>query len=205
MLVTIEAFIREQLGSGPQRILEVGCGAGDLAKALERAGHSVVAIDPEAPVGDIFRKTSLEEFSERGPFDAVIANRSLHHVHDLPAGLDKIRSLLAEDGGLILNEFAWERIDQRTADWYLAHVAPERRDDTLLPENFPAAWMEGHSDLHDSETMLELLDQRFARELFEWIPYIAEYHLDRPDLINEEERLGRQNEITLIGFHYVGR
>ncbi len=58
------------------------------------AGYDVVAIDPDAPDGEIFRRTTIEAFDDPGPFDAVVASLSLHHVHDLGAALDKLVRLL---------------------------------------------------------------------------------------------------------------
>jgi Methyltransferase domain len=60
----LHAFVHEHLPAAPARVLEVGCGRGDLARALARAGHRVVAIDPEAPDGDLFRTTTLEAFAD---------------------------------------------------------------------------------------------------------------------------------------------
>jgi SAM-dependent methyltransferase len=202
--MNVESFVRDHLPSASERVLEVGCGTGELAIALARRGHSVTAIDPEAPEGPIFKRLSLEEFVDEDLFDAVVANRSLHHVHDLAAGLDKIHSLLRPGGVLILNEFAWDRMDDRTARWYLSKRSePDPKDSSLLPDNFPHAWVEERSDLHDSNKMLRLLDGRFSRESFEWVPYLAEYYLERPDLLAEEEDLGHHGEISLIGFRYV--
>ena len=80
-----------QLPTGPARVLEVGCGDGRLARELHELGYQVVAIDPAAPTGAIFQAVSLEEFADPGPFDAVVASRSLHHIHDLPGGLSKLQ------------------------------------------------------------------------------------------------------------------
>jgi SAM-dependent methyltransferase len=183
----------------------VGCGTGELALTLAARGHQITAIDPEAPDGAIFEQVALEEFSDTNLFDAVVASRSLHHVHDLAAGLAKIHSLL-EGGVLILNEFAWDRMDEATARWYLSKKPkPDPKDKSLLPGNFPNAWIKEHEDLHGASAMLSLLDERFARERFEWVPYMAEHYLERPDLISEEEYLGDKGEISLIGFRYVGR
>jgi 2-polyprenyl-3-methyl-5-hydroxy-6-metoxy-1,4-benzoquinol methylase len=42
----VEGFVLDQVGLPPARVLEVGCGEGELAHALARTGHSVTAIDP---------------------------------------------------------------------------------------------------------------------------------------------------------------
>jgi hypothetical protein len=55
-------------------VLEIGCGDCELARAVARLGYEIVAIDPQAPDGEIFEPVSLEEFSGSGPFDAVLAN-----------------------------------------------------------------------------------------------------------------------------------
>ena len=130
-------------------MLEVGCGDGELARALADAGYDVLAIDPEAPDGPIFRRLSIEELDDPGPFDAIVASRSLHHVHDLAAGLDKLVRLLR--GPLILSEFAWDRREPMTREWE-----------------------EEHEGLHGYSTMRAELDARFEERLFEWRPYPVE-------------------------------
>lgn len=139
-------FVLSQLPPPPRRVLEVGCGRGELALALAEAGYEVVAIDPEAPEGPIFRPTTIEAFRERGPFDAVVASRSLHHVHDLPGVLDKLVRLLR--GPLILNEFAWDRREPMTREWE-----------------------EEHDGLHGYGAMRVELDARYEERFFEWQPY----------------------------------
>jgi len=108
----------------------------------------VVAIDPEAPDGAIFRRTTIEAFGEGGPFDAVVASLSLHHVADLGSVLDKLVGLLRPGGALILNEHAWDRLDPMTPEWE-----------------------EEHAGLHGYDAMRSALDRRFQEELFEWRPY----------------------------------
>ncbi len=56
-------------------VLEVGCGAGNLACALDAAGYRVLAIDPEAPEGAIFRRIRVEELDVAERVDAAIAVR----------------------------------------------------------------------------------------------------------------------------------
>jgi SAM-dependent methyltransferase len=139
-------FVLSQLPRPPARVLEVGCGEGDLAWALDAAGYDVVAVDPEAPEGRIFRRTTIEAFDEPGPFDAVVAILSLHHVENLGAVLDKLARLT--EGPLILNEFAWDRREPMTPEWE-----------------------EEHAGLHGYAVMRPELDARLEERLFEWRPY----------------------------------
>ena len=90
------AFVLSALPPRPARVLEVGCGAGHLARALDAAGYHVLAIDPEAPEGPIFRRTTLEELEGPEPFDAAVASYSLHHIKSLHTAIDRIADLLAE-------------------------------------------------------------------------------------------------------------
>ena len=118
----VEEFVLGQIGDPRARVLEVGCGEGELARTLARAGHSVTAIDPRAPAGTIFRRVRIEEFSDTGPFDYVVAILSLHHVEDLGKVLDKIANLLRAGGTLIVVEFAWDRFDEATVEWALERL-----------------------------------------------------------------------------------
>jgi SAM-dependent methyltransferase len=144
----LTAFVLSQLPAPPARVLEVGCGKGELARALQVEDYEVVAIDPEAPEGPIFRQTTIEALDEPGPFDAVIASLSLHHVHDLGGVLDKLLRLLAGGGPLILNEHAWDRLEPMTPEWE-----------------------EEHAGLHGYATMRPELDARFEERFLEWRPY----------------------------------
>jgi ubiquinone/menaquinone biosynthesis C-methylase UbiE len=144
-------FVLSQVPSRPARVLEVGCGEGELARALDAEGYEVVAIDPEAPEGSIFRQTTIEAFDEPGPFDAVVASRSLHHVEELGGVLDKLVRLLAGGGPLILNEFAWDRREPMTPEWE-----------------------EEHAGLYGYGAMRSELDARFEERVFEWRPYAVD-------------------------------
>jgi SAM-dependent methyltransferase len=145
-LTALIEFVLSQLPPAPARVLEIGCGKGELARALHDAGYEVVAIDPKAPEGSIFRRTTIEELDEPSPFDAVVASLSLHHVHELGAALDKILRLLR--GPLILNEFAWDRREPMTPEWE-----------------------EEHDGLHGYGATRAELDARFEERFFEWRPY----------------------------------
>jgi SAM-dependent methyltransferase len=189
-------FVLARLRPPPARVLEIGCGSGELARALAAARYDVVAIDPDAPEGELFRSVSFEDFDEAGPFDAVVASRSLHHIHDLGPALDKVVRLLGEDGVLVLDEFAWDRMDDATAGLYYA-----RRGDPV--EGWRERWQEEHHGLHTYETMRAGLDERFSERSFAWLPYL---HRDADADIDEaEERLLiEEGAICATGFRYVG-
>jgi len=111
------AFVLAALPPPPARVLEVGCGAGELALALDVAGYDVVAVDPKAPDNPIFRRTTLAELDDPGPFDVAIARYSLHHIDDLDGAVDRIATLLRPGGKLVLEEFGCDRVDEATASW----------------------------------------------------------------------------------------
>src|SRR5918911_3169753 len=69
-VMELNAFVLSQVAPPPRRVLEVGCGHGELALPLAEAGYELVAIDPEAPEGEIFCRTRIEAFDDPGPFDA---------------------------------------------------------------------------------------------------------------------------------------
>jgi hypothetical protein len=183
-------------------VLEVGCGReGGIAPALAEAGHDVVAIDPDAPDGPYYRRITLEELDDPGPFDAVVAGRVLHHVHPLASALDKIAALAPR---LLLDEFAWNHMDEPTVDWYESQhrllVAAGRE-----PEGPPdlAEWHQRHADLHPYETLRAELDARYDEEHFEWRPYFYRW-LGGPASEALESTLIDAGAIRPIGFRYVG-
>jgi SAM-dependent methyltransferase len=189
-------FVLSQLARTPSRVLDVGCGNGKVALALAAGGHEVTAIDPVAPEGPIFQRVTLEGFVPPDPFDAVIASLSLHHVPDLELALDKIAQLAPL---LIVDEFAWDRLDQRTAAWYVAHL----RGPSMSIERCQREWAEEHTGLHRYETMRAGLDRYFRERLFAWRPYLHRY--SKVDANRESEwALIEKGEINALAFRYVG-
>src|SRR5919107_1717054 len=91
---SVEEFVLDQIDAPPSRVLEVGCGEGELARTLARGGHSVTAIDPQAPEGPIFRRARIEEFSDPTWFDHIVAILPLHHVEDLGMAVSNMADLL---------------------------------------------------------------------------------------------------------------
>jgi SAM-dependent methyltransferase len=184
-------------------VLEVGCGEGELARAVAAAGYDVMAIDPGAPEGPIFRRIKLEELEPGERFDAVVASRSFHHIVDLDAAFDRVVEVLAPDGRFILDEFGWDRLDEPTGDWY------DRQRRILVAvtggDGRPSAsaWRDHHAGNHTYEEMRRGLDARFDPTTFEWVPYLHRY-LGGVATEELERSLIDAGAINALGFRFVG-
>jgi len=202
-----ESFVLGRVPPPPARILEVGCGAGDLARGLAAAGHEVTAIDPDAPEGSIFRRVSLEEFAEPGPFEAVVASRSLHHVPDLDVAVEKIDSLLVRGGLVLLDDYAKERFDRKTAAWYFEHrrtiAAADGPEAPASLEECIAEWEEDDAHIHGEVEMKAALDHRFRQQYLAWVPYLWR-DLEGAASFADEQAAIDAGIIAAMGFRYVG-
>jgi SAM-dependent methyltransferase len=194
-------FVLSQLPPAPARVLEIGCGKeGGVTPALAAAGYDVLGVDPRAPAGPLFQQITLEEL-EPAQYDAVVAARVLHHVADLDVALDKLAAAAVL---LILDEFAWERMDEATIDWYegqhrmlaLAGSHPHGPPDL-------AEWRREHADLHPSDTLRAALDARYEQRYFERRPYLYRW-LGGPATFELEQMLIDTSLIRSLGFRYVG-
>ena len=198
-------FVREHVPAG--RVLEIGCGDGALARELDAAGYEVVAIDPVAPEGAIFRRVTLAELDEAGPFDAAVAAFSLHHVHELDAALDRVVALLAPGGIVCVDEFAPERLDESTADWYYGQLrALGAARGSGVPASLDALraeWAAEHEGLHGYDRIRPALDARFAERAFSWEPHLHRY-LDAVAGDTLERALIDAGAIRALGYRYAG-
>lgn len=95
---------------GCRRVLDVGCGNGELALMLVRDDRSVTGIDPaeeciaEARARSVgedvsFICASLDDFGTEGPYDAIVFVASIHHM-DMEEAVARAKGLLA-GGGII--------------------------------------------------------------------------------------------------------
>jgi SAM-dependent methyltransferase len=194
-------FALSQLPAAPARVLEVGCGRrGGVTPALAEAGYDVLGIDPDAPVGERFRAVALEQFDEQ-PFDAVVAERVFHHVHPLEPALDKVARMSPL---VLLDEFAWERMDEPTCDWYEAQhrALTAAGRETIGPPDL-VQWRAEHDDLHPSGVLLQELRVRFEERLYEDRPYLYRW-LAGPATEQLEQALLDAGAIQPIGFRWVG-
>lgn len=98
----------ELVGPRPQRILDVGCGQGELGHVLRERGHTVVGIDSVPPLFE------LDEFIHhdlalglpatlKPGYDVVLLADVLEHMPDPAPLLAAVRELLAPNGRILVS------------------------------------------------------------------------------------------------------
>ncbi len=162
-------FVSGALPGPSLRLLEVGAGSGQLARALMDAGHSVVAVDASSEavarareLGVDARHADWHDFDD-GTFDAILFTRSLHHIDRLQQALDRCWPMLADDGRVILEEVSFADVDRPTAEWLgtsmrelvtqgVIDVEPKSFMTTLLKSpDTHAWWHDHHGHMHQVE------------------------------------------------------
>jgi trans-aconitate methyltransferase len=107
--VTGEALIDVLAPAAGERVLDVGCGMGELAGAMAARGARVTGIDPNGVLleqagyrhPDVeFVEASLTGYRAAEPFDAVFAHASLHWIHPPEQAAEDLFRLLRPGGRL---------------------------------------------------------------------------------------------------------
>src|SRR5439155_1204291 len=121
-------FVRRFLPRGCRRILEVGCGTGELAARLSKDGYVVIAIDSDRDSVAAARRLGVNAHVatwpdfDQGQFDAVLFTRSLHHIHPLGESVRHAADCLANGGRIIVEDFAYESADEKTLRWFKSAI-----------------------------------------------------------------------------------
>jgi SAM-dependent methyltransferase len=186
-------FVKRSLPVGARRVLEIGCGSGELAASLLQDGVSLIAIDNDVDaiaaaqsLGVDVRIAAWPDFEE-GQFDAVLFTRSLHHIHPLDKAVQRAADSLVLGGRIIVEDFAYETADEKTLQWFGDVI--DRLDDTGLvvkEDDFLKAvrsktetlqaWRENHeSDLHTAAAILAEIREVFGEVQCEVAPYYFRY------------------------------
>ena len=227
-------FVRASIPSNTSRILEVGCGNGELAKQLHNLGHEVIAIDSSAKaiedaqrLGIDARKADFPDFEET-PFDVIIFTRSLHHIRPLASALDQAYRLLKPAGLLVVEDFAYGDTSEFTAAWYYRLLKLLESCNVLLPaaDSFGRKLLSAGGDIslwrnhiHEMNTALEVLQaigERFKVLEAKLAPYLYRYTsamvLDDERggqiiscVLELEKKTGAEIEHFLIGRRFVAK
>jgi SAM-dependent methyltransferase len=225
-------FVQRFLPRDCRRILEVGCGTGELAARLLKDGYSVVAIDSDQGsvaaaqrLGVDARLATWPDFNG-GDFDAVLFTRSLHHIHPLDKSIRHAADSVVEGGLIIVEDFAYESTDEKTLRWFSSMirlleatgsltVGDDLRDKVLSKTEMLKAWRENHEDeLHTAaeiDAQLEKLSRRVTREnAAYYFRYVANAltATEKRDAIlqtfaEQEETLAAEGSIIALGRRFV--
>lgn len=227
------SFLAPFTGSAAVRLLEVGCGRGELALLLaprvqmtaidssEAAILAAVQIGVEAHLVDFFDYPDEQ-------FDVVLFTRSLHHIHPLSNAVAKAARMVAPGGRLIIEDFAAERADSATVEWYFQTRAELTSLGLLSPQssvheqldvsaNPLQWWREHHFGLHHVATSQEMraaIEEHFEIDEETFVPYMYRYLL--ADLLSgvdatevewaiygDEARLCDLGKLCRIGYRLV--
>ncbi len=115
-------------------LLDIGCGGGLVCEPLSRLGAQVCGIDPSSATIEAARKhsseqglsidyqaTTLKEFTRsRREFDVIVCLEVLEHVNNVSNFLELCRTLLTDNGVLILST-----INRTTKSYAQAILAAE--------------------------------------------------------------------------------
>ena len=225
-------FVKRFLPPGCQRVLEVGCGSGDLAAVLSNDGYSVVAIDMDKESIDAAQQLGVDARvatwpeSTDGRFDAVLFTRSLHHIHPLRESIKHLTATLTQTGRVIIEDFAYESADEKTLRWFSTvfrqlknmpalAINQDVWEKVLSKAETLEAWRENHEkELHTAGEMNGELQKVFGRVVRENAAYFFRYAANAlpategrgaflQTLATEEETLFRSNSIVALGRRFV--
>jgi SAM-dependent methyltransferase len=227
-------FIKRFLPSKCRRILEVGCGTGELAARLSKDGYSVVAIDSDDDsvaaaqrLGVDARFAKWPEFDD-GRFDAILFTRSLHHIHPLDVSLIRAGDSMADSARIVVEDFAYDSADEKTLRWFRSAIrlvqatgllveGDESVSKTLSKAQTLEAWWTNHeAALHTAAEIEAELEKLFGNVVRKnaayYFRYIAKAMPDTKKrdaiiqaLAEQEEALAADGSIIPLGRRFVAR
>jgi SAM-dependent methyltransferase len=199
--VELRAFVRANLPEPPARVLEVGAGAGKLARVLRIGGYEVLAIDPESDSDDV-RAVALADLDEpAGSFAAAVAVVSLHHVDPLEQSCQRLGELVAPGGTLLLDEFDVGAFDIAAASWWLEQRRALGEPQAQTAEELVA---EHREHLHPLERIVAALEPHFQLGPPLRGPWLHRWKLGDSLRTIEEEAIAR-GRLRATGARLVGR
>ncbi|HVV86955.1 MAG TPA: class I SAM-dependent methyltransferase [Kofleriaceae bacterium] len=202
-------------GCGPgARILEIGCGDGEVVRRLRARGLDAIGVDPHAEPAPGVIAQPFEEL-EALPFDVIFASVSLHHAHDPARAVAALRRLSRPGTVMAVREFDRMLLDDEpTLRWWfhqrhaLAAIGIREEDahDLGSFEEFVAGWRAKMAEhVHPWATVAAMLSEAgFVTESVDAVPYLFRWGLS--ELVRPlEEALIEAGKIVAVGVRWVGR
>ena len=227
-------FVRASVPSHTSRILEVGCGSGELAKQLHDLGHKVIAIDPSIEaiegaqrLGVDARQARFPDFEDE-PFDVILFTRSLHHIRPLAPALEQAHRLLKPSGLLVVEDFAYSERSEFTGAWIYRLLRLLESCNVLLPAersigrqlltagDVISLWATHAHEINTGPEILQAITERFKVLEVKPAPYLYRYAAEMVSddeqggqiiacLLDLEKRTGAEVEHFLIGRRLVAK
>lgn len=160
-----------------ERVLDLGCGTGDLANQMQQSGAEVVGIDASPDMvakakskfpGLDFSVVDATSFHFDKPFDAVFTNATLHWIKNADAVIQNVYNCL-KPGGRFVGEFGGKGNNQlmMTAAGAVLKKHGYVKDNFILPWYYPST----------AEYAAKLESGGFR------VTYVT--HFDRPTLLQD--------------------
>ena len=199
--VDLRAFVRANLPEPPARVLDVGAGAGRLARSLRASGYEVVAIDPGSESEDVHAVALCDLDESAGSFAAAVAVVSLHHVDPLEESCRRLGEVVEPGGTLVIDEFDAGAFDLGAAAWWLEQRAAIGE---TQPETAQELVAEHREHLHPLDRIVAALEPYFELGPAVRGPWLHRWNLGDSLRAVEEDAIAR-GDLHAVGARLVGR
>jgi SAM-dependent methyltransferase len=177
------------------KVLEIGCGEGQIACELLQRGYHVTGLDSDSEAiaraqarGVRAIVASWPTFESSVSFDAIAFTRSLHHINPLRQTIVRARELLNPNGFLLIEDFALDEVNDATVAWFvkilrstqgkaLINPVPDQLATVLLSAtDIMQTWRDNRApELHSFAAMNEAIAARFVVLETQSAPYFYRY------------------------------
>jgi len=234
------------IGTRKLRVLDVGCGTGCISLELSRKGHDVLGLDRNERMIQIATRSKESSSSRRGKlryenedfekwpgitgaYDVVLFSRVLHDLPNPEKILLKAHRLLKNHGRIVCLEYAYNKMDKKTATWLYQirkplelqgwYSSPHLPDDPGkgIDHIMRETVTERKEHINTFQEMIRPLKRLFRQETLSWHPYhywsvLSNMRIPNPrteeslaDMVKKQEEFFlRTGEIQPALFLYKG-